>query len=52
MAPDGNGNCTRCGMHLKDMPNPNACKYCGQVHTGPFGWLVKFFHSIFALFKR
>ncbi len=33
-------------------PNPNACKYCGQVHTGPFGWLVKFFHSILAIFKR
>ena len=33
-------------------PNPNACKYCGQEHDGPFGWLIKFFHSILAIFKR
>ena len=57
-SPDGNGNCTRCGQHIKDVtpsnpqPNPNACKYCGKVHTGPFGWLIKFFHSILAIFKR
>ena len=53
--------CTRCGTHIKDVtpsqpsnpqPNPNACKYCGKVHTGPFGWLIKFFHSILAIFKR
>ena len=50
--------CTRCGTQIKDVtlsnpqPNPNACKYCGQVHTGPFGWLIKFFHSILAIFKR
>ena len=58
---DSNGNCTRCGQHIKDVtpsqpsnpqPNPNACKYCGKVHTGPFGWLIKFFHSILAIFKR
>ena len=23
-----------------------------KVHTGPFGWLIKFFHSILAIFKR
>ena len=60
-SPDSNGNCTRCGQHIKDVtpsqpsnpqPNPNACKYCGKVHTGPFGWLIKFFHSILAIFKR
>ena len=33
-------------------PDPNACKYCGKVHAGPFAWLVKFFHNIFAAFKR
>ena len=58
--PDGNGNCTRCGAHLKDVdpgnkPADNSkpagdCKYCGQDHTGLFGWLIKFFHSILALF--
>ncbi len=60
-SPDSKGNCTRCGQHIKDVtpsqpsnpqPNPNACKYCGKVHTGPFGWLIKFFHSILAIFKR
>ncbi len=33
-------------------PNPNACKYCGRVHTGLFGWLISFFHNILAIFKR
>ena len=52
--PDGNGNCSRCGKHLKDVDSGNsspagACKYCGQVHGGAFGWLIKFFHSILAL---
>ena len=36
----------------EQQPDPNACKYCGQVHTGPFAWLIKFFHNILALFKR
>ena len=53
--PDGSGNCSRCGKHLKDVDSGNsspagACKYCGQVHGGAFGWLIKFFHSILALF--
>ena len=30
--------------------NYNDCKYCGEKHTGPFGWLIKFFHSILAVF--
>ena len=56
--PDADGNCTRCGAHLKDptpadpQPNPNACKWCGEVHTGFFGMIVGFFHRILALFKR
>lgn len=54
-APNSKGNCDRCGTHLKDVDSGSstpagACKYCGQVHTGPFGWLIKFFHSILALF--
>ena len=61
-APDGNGNCTRCGTHIKDVTptqptqpqtNPNACKWCGKVHNGNFfDKLVGFFHSILAIFKR
>ena len=30
--------------------NYNDCKYCGEKHTGAFGWLIKFFHSILAMF--
>ena len=32
--------------------DPNACKYCGEVHKGPFGWLIKIIHSILAIFKK
>ena len=59
-APDGNGNCTRCGAHIKDVTQPTqpqpqpsgGCKYCGGTHSGPFGWLIQFFHNILAIFKR
>ena len=44
--PDSNGNCTRCGEHIKDIVNPNACPYCGQVHDGFFGRIVAFFHKV------
>ena len=51
-APDGNGNCTRCNAHLKDVVDPNACPYCGETHGGAFGWLVAFIHKIlYRLFK-
>jgi len=46
---DGNGYCKDCGT---DMKASQRCKYCHQIHVGAFGWLVKFFHSIFAIFKR
>lgn len=46
---DGDGYCDDCG---NDMQSSDRCKYCGKIHTGPFAWLVKLFHSIFALFKR
>ena len=59
---DGNGNCTRCGAHIKDVTQPTqpqpqpqpsgGCKYCGGTHSGPFGWLIQFFHNILAIFKR
>ena len=34
------------------MTGGNHCKYCGKIHDGLFGWLVGFFHSILAIFKR
>ena len=64
-APDKSGNCTRCHMHIQDITQSEqptsqeqpqqpkgACKYCGKVHDGAFGWLISFFHSILAIFKR
>ncbi len=54
-SPNAAGNCDRCGTHLTDVTvevqkPANACSYCGEVHTGPFGWLIGFIHSILALF--
>ena len=46
---NGSGYCKDCGADLKAS---QRCKYCGQIHTGPFAWLIKFFHSILAIFKR
>ena len=46
---NGSGYCRDCGADLKA---GERCKYCGEIHTGPFGWLIKFFHSILAIFKR
>ncbi len=46
---DNDGKCDTCG---EKMTGGKHCKYCGKIHGGAFGWLVKFFHSIFAIFKR
>jgi hypothetical protein len=46
---NGSGYCRDCGADLKAS---QRCNYCHQIHPGPFGWLIKFFHSILAIFKR
>ena len=46
---DNNGICDLC---KEQMTGEDHCKYCGKIHDGAFGWLVKFFHSILAIFKR
>ena len=46
---DNNGCCDTCE---EMMQGGQHCKFCGKIHGGLFGWLVKFFHSIFAIFKR
>ena len=46
---DNDGYCDACE---EMMVGPDHCKYCGKIHGGLFGWLVKFFHSILAIFKR
>ena len=46
---DNDGYCDTCEEMMR---GGDHCKYCGKIHDGFFGWLVKFFHSIFAIFKR
>ena len=46
---DNDGHCDTCGTQ---MTGGDRCPYCGKTHDGFFGWLVRFFHKIFALFKR
>ena len=29
-----------------------VCRYCGQVHTGIFGWIISIFHAILYFFKN
>ena len=42
---DGDEMCDRCNKNL----NKDACPYCNQIHTGPFAFLVNFFHKIMYL---
>ena len=46
---NNDGKCDTC---KQQMTGGNNCKYCGKVHDGAFGWLVSFFHSILAVFKK
>ncbi|MBR5427432.1 MAG: DUF4091 domain-containing protein [Clostridia bacterium] len=45
--PDADGKCTRCGESIV-----NACKLCGEVHTGFLGSIVGFFHTIVYFFRN
>ena len=46
---DNDGHCDACG---EQMQGGDHCRFCGKIHDGAFGWLVRFFHNIFAIFKR
>ena len=46
---NNDGKCDTCG---NKMTGGDHCKYCGKIHGGAFGWIVKIFHSIFAIFKH
>mgnify|MGYP002624814128 CR=1 FL=1 len=46
---DGNGFCDVCNTDLRDASK--VCKYCNQIHTGFFGKIIGFIHSILAFFK-
>ena len=45
---NGDGYCDSCGKDLVS----GRCPYCGEVHSGAFGWLIRLFHVILAFFKR
>ena len=46
---DNDGFCDICD---NQMSGGQHCIFCGKIHDGPFGWMIKFFHSILAIFKR
>ena len=48
----GGGSTASSGSGSDSGSSGNVCKYCGQVHTGTFGWLIQLFHTILAFFKR
>ena len=53
---NGDGVCDRCKAKInaetedENTPSEELCVYCGEEHTGFFGKLIGFFHSILALF--
>ncbi|MBQ7597606.1 MAG: InlB B-repeat-containing protein [Clostridia bacterium] len=60
---DEGGPSSEAKFIIKNAPDPkptepaqpaainNACKWCGEVHNGLFGWLVKLIHNIlFSIF--
>ena len=46
---DNDGHCDLCD---EMMVGGEHCTFCGQIHTGFFGTIVKFFHQILSLFIR
>ena len=50
---DKNGVCDRCGASVSQPEqHDEICKFCGGVHSGPFGAIVKLFHSIMYFFRN
>ena len=51
---DGNGVCDICSADLNPQQptEPQSNCVCGQYHTGPFAWLIKFIHRITYFFKN
>jgi Mg-chelatase subunit ChlD len=48
---DGDGFCDDCGADTTASGGNGRC-VCGKTHTGPFGWLIRFFHRIYYFFKN
>ena len=53
---NGDGYCEGCGRDLRpaggEEEPQNVCRLCGKVHTGFFGRIVGFFHSIAYFFTH
>ena len=47
---DGDGYCDACNTDLNASPESNCV--CGQYHSGPFAFIIKFFHRITYFFKN
>ena len=47
---NGDNQCDDCGTKISTVEEGNCV--CGKNHTGPFSWLVKFFHKIVYFFKN
>lgn len=50
---NGDGACDNCGTAVDNggTAQDSNC-VCGKNHTGPFAWLVKFFHKLSYFFKN
>ncbi len=58
---NNDGLCDNCGRDLRPaqpqdpqpgQPEQQSNCVCGEYHTGPFAWLVKFFHRIIYFFRN
>ena len=53
---DEDGFCDACLYPLDDpaaaLEYLGACEYCGKVHTGPFAFIIKFFHRLIQFFRN
>ena len=48
---NGDGRCDLCGDAAGGAANESNC-VCGQLHTGPFAGLIRFFHKIVWFFRN
>ena len=49
--PSGGNSGGNSGGSSDSSSSSGACRYCGETHSGPFGWLIQLIHNILAAFK-
>ena len=49
--PSGDNSGGNSGGSGSSSSSSGACRYCGETHSGPFGWLIQLIHNILAAFK-